>query len=134
MIETNRLILRPWREDDILPFSEINKDEEVMEYLPKCLSLEETEQLYNRIVAEHNAYGYGLYAVEIKDSGSFIGYVGFHRFDFDAEFSPGIEIGWRLAREHWDKGYATEAAEACLAYARKYNLFNAVYSFSTIGN
>ena len=134
MIETNRLILRQWRDEDILPFSEINRDAEVMEYLPKCLSLEETEQFYNRIVAEHNSYGYGLYAVEIKNSGSFIGYVGFHHFDFKAEFSPGIEIGWRLAKEYWNKGYATEAAEACLDYACKYNFFKEVYSFTSVGN
>ncbi len=134
MIETDRLILRPWREEDILPFSEINNDPDVMEYLPKCLSVEETEHFYNRIVAEHNSFGYGLYAVEIKGNGEFIGYVGFHRFDLDAEFSPGIEIGWRLAKAHWDKGYATEAAEACLAYAHKNGLFNEVYSFTSIGN
>ena len=66
MIETERLVLRPWREDDILPFAEINSDEEVMEYLPKCLSLEETARFYNRIVAEHNILGYGLYAVDKK--------------------------------------------------------------------
>lgn len=58
MIETDRLILRPWRKDDILPFAEINRDEEVMEYFPKSLSLEETEQFYRRIVAEHDVYGY----------------------------------------------------------------------------
>ena len=97
MIETERLILRPWREDDIPPFAEMNSDEEVMEYLPKCLSLEETVQFYNRIVAEHSTFGYGLYAVETKSDGSFIGYVGFHHFDFEEEFSPGVEIGWRLA-------------------------------------
>ena len=51
MIETERLILRPWLKDDILPFSAINSDEEVMEYLPKCLSLEETVQFYNRKVS-----------------------------------------------------------------------------------
>lgn len=134
MIETKRLILRPWRADDILPFAEINSDSEVMEYLPKCLSLEETTQFYNRIVAEHDVYGYGLYAVETRNSCKFIGYVGFHHFDFKAEFSPGIEIGWRLAKEHWNKGYATEAAEACLKYACKHNLFKEVYSFTAIGN
>ena len=134
MIETERLILRPWRKDDILPFSEINCDEDVMEYLPKCLSMEETVQFYNRIVAEHDRFGYGLYAVETKNDGSFIGYVGFHHFDCDAEFSPGVEIGWRLAGEHWNQGYATEAAKACLDYAREHNLFNGIYSFTTVGN
>ncbi len=134
MIETDRLILRPWRDDDILPFFEINSDREVMEFLPKCLSLEETRQFYNRIVAEHNACGYGLYAVELKNSGSFIGYVGFHNFDFDAAFSPGVEIGWRLARAYWNQGYATEAAKACIAHAQKHALFDEIYSFTTISN
>ena len=99
MIETERLILRTWREDDIIPFSEINSNGDVMEYMPKCLSFEETKQFYDRIVDEHNALGYGLYAVELKNGGKFIGYVGFHNFDFDAEFSPGVEIGWRIAKE-----------------------------------
>lgn len=134
MIETDRLILRTWRKDDILPFAEINRDEVVMEYLPKTLSPEETEQFYRRIVAEHDVYGYGLYAVEAKEDGRFIGYVGLHHFDFDAPFSPGVEIGWRLAREYWDKGYATEAAKACLDYARKCGLFNEVYSFTAVCN
>lgn len=134
MIETERLILRHWRESDILPFSEINSDKDVMEYLPKCLSLKETVQFYNRIVAEHNAYGYGLYAVETKCDSLFIGYVGFHNFDFAAEFSPGVEIGWRLAREHWNNGYATEAAKACIDHARKLRLFNEIYSFTTVCN
>lgn len=134
MIETDRLILRTWQENDILPFSEINKDKDVMEYLPKCLSLEETEQFYNRIVSEHRTFGYGLYAVETKNDGRFIGYVGFHHFDFDADFSPGIEIGWRLAKEHWNRGYATEAAKACIDYARRNHLFNEIYSFTTVCN
>lgn len=134
MIETERLILRPWREDDIPPFAEMNSDKEVMEYLPKCLSLEETVQFYSRTVAEHSIFGYGLYAVETKYDGCFIGYVGFHHFDFDTEFSPGIEIGWRLAREHWNQGYATEAAKACFDYARRNCLFNEIYSFTTICN
>ena len=134
MIETERLILRPWREDDIPPFAEMNSDEEVMEYLPKCLSLEETVQFYNRIVAEHSTFGNGLYAVETKSDGSFIGYVGFHHFDFEEEFSPGVEIGWRLAGKHWNKGYATEAAKACIDYARRHRLFNEIYSFTTVCN
>ncbi len=132
MIETERLILRPWCEDDLIPFSEINSDKEVMEYLPKCLSYEETVEFYNRIAAEHNTFGYGLYAAELE--GEFIGYVGFHHFDFEAEFSPGIEIGWRLGRKYWNQGYATEAAKACIDYACKYRMFNEIYSFTTVCN
>lgn len=134
VIETDRLVLRRWREGDIVPFSKMNCDREVMEYLPKCLSFEETVEFYNRIVAEHNARGYGLYAVELKNESRFIGYVGFHGFDFEAAFSPGIEIGWRLSRKYWNQGYATEAAKACIDYARKHRLFDEIYSFTVVCN
>lgn len=134
MIETDRLILRAWCKDDLLPFSKMNSDKVVMEYLPKCLSYDETVQFYNRIVDEHNALGYGLYAVVLKSTGEFIGYTGFHHFDFEAEFSPGIEIGWRLAKEYWNQGYATEAAKACIDYACRRKLFDKIYSFTSISN
>ncbi len=79
MIETERLVLREWSETDILPFAEINRDEEVMKYFPKKLSYEDTVGFYDRIVREFAEYGYGLYAVELKQTGEFIGYTGFHR-------------------------------------------------------
>lgn len=88
MIETDRLVLRSWGEDDLEPFSKMNGDKAVMEYLPKCLSYDETVQLYHRIVDEHKTFGYGLYAVVLKSTGEFIGYTGFHNFDFEAEFPP----------------------------------------------
>ena len=134
MIETGRLVLRQWREEDVAPFAEMNRDVEVMEHMPKCLSLEESEQFYRRIMAEHEACGYGLYALELKDTGTFIGYTGFHHFDFDADFAPGIEIGWRIARRYWNQGYATEAARACISYARANRLFNEIYSFTAVCN
>lgn len=134
MIETERLILRLWREEDIIPFTEINSNEEVMEYMPKCLSCEETVQFYRRIVDEFKTFGYGLYAVELKENETFIGYVGFHHFNFEAEFSPGIEIGWRLAKKYWNQGYATEAAKACLDYASKHRMFDRIYSFTAVCN
>ena len=134
MIETDRLILRPWNDNDIAPFAEMNRDKRVMENMPKCLTPEESEEFYHRIVAEHQNCGYGLYAVELKDSGRFIGYTGFHRFDFDVPFAPGVEIGWRLAYPYWGHGYATEAAKACIEYARERHLFDIVYSFTAICN
>lgn len=134
MIETGRLVLRQWREEDVAPFAEMNRDVEVMEHMPKCLSLEESEQFYRRIMAEHEACGYGLYALELKDTGTFIGYTGFHQFDFDADFAPGIEIGWRIARRYWNQGYATEAARACISYTRANRLFNEIYSFTAVCN
>ena len=117
-IETERLILRSWKDTDKAPFAEMNSNPEVMKYFPAPLSAEESNAFIDRINAEFDATGFGLYAVEIKDTEEFIGYVGFHRFAFDAPFSPNWEIGWRLSHRYWHKGYATEAATACIAYAR----------------
>ena len=134
MLETDRLILRQWSDNDLAPFSEINRNKEVMEHFPSILTHEETVKFYNRTVSEFSEFGIGLYALELKSDGKFIGYTGFHHFDFDAEFSPGIEIGWRLDSRYWNHGYATEAAKACLDYARINHLFNEIYSFTTVGN
>lgn len=134
MIETDRLVLRLWCEGDLASFSKMNSDKEVMEYLPKCLSYDETVLFFRRIVDEHKIFGYGLYAVVLKNTGEFIGYTGFHNFDFEAEFSPGVEIGWRLAKNCWSQGYATEAARACIDYACSHKLFDKIYSFTSISN
>lgn len=134
IFETDRLFLRKWTDMDVSPFAEMNQDERVMEYFPRTLSYDETLGFYNRIIAEFAAFGFGLYAVELKNRGKFIGYVGFHKFDFDAWFSPGVEIGWRLAYDYWNKGYATEAAKGCLAFARERKMIGEVYSFTASCN
>ena len=134
MIETSRLILRQWTENDIAPFAAINRNEQVMEYFPHRLSYDETCDFYRRITDEFADSGFGLYAVELKETKEFIGYVGFHRFNFEACFSPGTEIGWRISPEYWNRGYATEAAKACLNYARHENLFDRLYSFTAVCN
>lgn len=135
VFETERLILRKWSERDIEPFAEMNGDKEVMAHFPRHLSYDETVGFYDRIIKEFDEFGFGLYAVERKSDGRFIGYVGFHRFAFDAPFSPGVEIGWRLGHEYWNNGYATEAAFGCLSYARKTGLISgSVYSFTAVCN
>ena len=118
-IETERLILRSWEESDKTVFAGMNRNGNVMRYFPALLSVEESNAFADRIKAEFEETGFGLYAVEIKATGEFIGYVGFHRFSFDAPFSPGWEIGWRISDRHWHNGYATEAAAACIDYARR---------------
>ena len=113
-IETPHLLLRDWKEEDILPFVRMNSDKEVMEFFLTTLTEEETMAFYCRIRKEFEEYGYGLYAVECKETQNFLGYVGFHNIAFESDFTPGVEIGWRLCRDAWGKGYATEAASACL--------------------
>lgn len=103
-IDTERLLLRSWTPDDLPLFAAINRDMRVMRYFPATLSNAETENFYKLIQTEFNRNGWGLYAVEIKSTETFIGYVGLHEIGFDADFTPGIEIGWRLAADHHNKG------------------------------
>lgn len=133
-IETPRLILRDWKEEDIPAFARINADPNVMEFFLKSLTEEETLAFYHRIQDELQNYGFGLFAVEHKEDHAFIGYTGLHRFTFDTDFAPGIEIGWRLAHKYWGYGYAPEAATACLEYTCKNLDIEELYSFTSVPN
>ncbi len=129
-IETKRLLLREWRRDDLIPFIRLNKDPRVMEHFHRKPDKAEILDLFTRIRDEIDMFGFGLFAVERLDTGRFIGFVGLHRFDLGADSRPGTEIAWRLMPEAWGNGYATEAAEACLVYARQELGLNEIYSFA----
>ena len=133
-IETPRLILRDWKEEDIPVFAGLNSNDQVMEFFLKKLSYQETLDFYNRIRKEFASRGYGLYAVEKKENHAFIGYVGLHDITFDVDFAPAVEIGWRLIPEVWNQGYATEAAKSCLAYAKENLPFSMVRAFTSLTN
>ena len=132
-IETDRLILRSWKEEDFPLFAKMNKDARVMRYFPSILTAEQTESFYNRIQSEFERNGWGLYAVELKSNGTFIGYVGLHEIGFDADFTPGVEIGWRLDADYHNQGLATEAAKVVLKLAKKKGL-QRLYSFTAKQN
>lgn len=133
-IETARLHLRCWRDDDLAPFASLNADATVMEYFPATLSREQSNAMAVRVrdALEHNRWG--LYAVEIKDSGDFIGFVGFALAEFAADFTPATEIGWRLSAASWGLGYATEAAIACLEHGFTSLGFTDLVSFTARNN
>ena len=133
LIETDRMILRPWKAEDLLLFAEMNKDARVMRYFPSILTDEQTESFYNRIQSEFKRNGWGLYAVELKSNGTFIGYVGLHEIGFDTDFTPGVEIGWRLAADYHNQGLATEAAREVLKLAKQ-NGLQRLYSFTAKQN
>ena len=133
-IETSRLILRDWKEEDIPLFALMNADPHVMEYFLQPLTPEESLNFYHRIQKEFQTCGFGLYAVERKEDHAFMGYTGLHQITFDVDFAPGIEIGWRLAHEYWGHGYAPEAATACLEYTRKQPDITELYSFTSLPN
>ncbi len=115
-IETKRLILRPWKEADLEPFAQLNVDGRVMEYFPSVLSRKESNDLARRIITNLEEQGWGLWAVAIPGVADFIGFIGLAKPSFEAHFTPTVEVGWRLAFDHWGNGYATEGAKAALAY------------------
>ena len=117
-LETARLRLRPWRDSDIAPFVELGRDPEVMRYFPTLLTPEASTEGVERIRRHFEAVGWGLFAVEVKGGAEFAGFCGLQHVPFDTAFTPAVEIGWRLARTAWGHGYATEAARACLDFAR----------------
>lgn len=133
-IETPRLLLRDWKEEDFVVFSEMNSSPSVMKYFLHPLSEEESLVLFDAVRSDFLRYGYGGYAVEQKSDGAFVGFTGFHNFSFDVDFAPGIEIAWRLKQEYWNRGYATEAAKACLDYAKENLPFTTVWAFIALPN
>ncbi len=111
-IGTDRLILRRWKEADRAPFAELNGDPETLMFFPSTLSREESDEFVDRIEARFERVGYGLWALEVKQTGEFIGFTGLAPLREDVPNGGGMEIGWRLARPAWHHGYATEAARA----------------------
>jgi RimJ/RimL family protein N-acetyltransferase len=113
MIRTERLRLRRWREADRAPFAHLNADPAVMEHLQGTLSRERSDAFIERIEAAWDQRGWGLWAVEVPGVAPFVGFVGLTSADF-LNGAPMVEVGWRLAREQWGRGYATEAAREAL--------------------
>lgn len=116
LLQTERLLLRPWEERDREPFAALNADAEVMEYLAKVLSREESDAYIEVARAHFTRYGYGLWAVEERASGAFVGLVGLRWVPYEAHFTPAVEVAWRIHRRFWGQGLATEAAAASLRY------------------
>lgn len=137
ILETKRLILRSWHEDDLEPMLKINQDPKVMEYFPAVVNKEETLSFIDRIFKHQDAYAYSLYAVELKSTHEMIGFIGLlHRTkaELDVPFNPSTEIGWRLSSKHWGKGLATEGAGAVLDYAFYVLDLPEIVSFTVVGN
>ena len=131
---TSRLVLRQWRERDRQPFAALNADPLVMEHFPALLTRDQSDALMGRCIEQIECHGYGLWAVEVRTSGEFIGFVGLAVPTWEAAFTPCTEIGWRLARSAWGHGYATEAANAALATAFGVVGLDEVVSFTTTRN
>ena len=132
-LRTERLLLRPWRSSDRVPFAALNADTRVMEHFPRTSTREESDAFADRIIARMDQQGFGLWAAEVPGVADFIGFIGLNSADAVLG-RPVLEIGWRLAAEHWGRGYATEGARASLAHAFDVLDRDEVVSFTTTAN
>ncbi|HHS3013009.1 GNAT family N-acetyltransferase [Legionella pneumophila serogroup 1] len=134
ILETKRLFLRTFQEEDVESLIAINQDPKVMQFFPSIPTREETIAFIDRVISHQEEKNFSLYAAEIKNTGEMIGFVGLFTAAFEAHFTPAIEIGWRISSKHWNQGYATEAAKAVLDYAFKTLGLDEIVSFTSILN
>lgn len=117
LFTSDRLGFRNWTREDRDAFGEMNADPEVMRYFPEALDRQASEKLLLHLTDHFNERGYTYFATDLLATGELIGFIGLKDQDFDAPHTPAVDIGWRLRRQFWGKGYATEGARRCLAFA-----------------
>ena len=138
-LRTARLLLRAWADGDREQFARMNADPEVMAHFPSTLTRAESDAFVDRIEAGFTEHGFGLWAVEVVQSGELVGFTGlsvprFHADWMDDRPKPVVEVGWRLARRAWGHGYASEAARAALAFGFGQAGLREIVSFTVLGN
>lgn len=127
---SERLGFRNWTDDDILLMSAINADPEVMEFFPSVVTSEQTAAFIQRMKDMFATNGYCYFAVDRLEDNTFIGFIGLCHQDYEAPFTPCVDIGWRLNKKSWLKGFATEGAKRCLQYAFEDLLLNNIKSIA----
>jgi ribosomal-protein-alanine N-acetyltransferase len=133
-LQTARLLLRAWEREDRPAFAAMNADRAVMEFMPGLRTTAESEAMVDRIERHFTQHGFGLWAVEVLGGPRFIGFVGLSVPSFEASFTPCVEIGWRLARDAWGHGYATEAAREALRFGFEEAQLQEIVSFTVPAN
>lgn len=132
-LNTHRLVLRGWREPDLGAWAAMNADPEVRAYFPGLLTREQSEASVARFQADLEGRGWGWWALEVRATGEFIGFAGLDPVEQAMPFT-GVEIGWRLARPAWGRGYATEAARAVLAFGFERLGLAEILAVTAVGN
>lgn len=133
-IHTPRLILRQWRPSDLPGWASLNADPEVRRFWPTVLNRERSDEQAHGFQRHIDQHGFGFWAVEVPGVAPFVGFTGLLHVDAGMPFAPGVEIGWRLARQHWGKGYATEGARAALADGFGRLGLSEIVSYAVLGN
>ncbi len=132
--DTERLRLRQWRAADREPFAALNADPKVMEFFPSILTHTESDNLARRCESLIAERGWGFWAVELKETHEFVGFVGLHVPTYELPFTPCVEVGWRLALQYWGKGLASEAARGALRVGFESLGLTEIVSFAAAGN
>lgn len=117
LFHSDRLGFRNWRDADLPPMAAINADPEVMRFFPGTQTLQQTSDFIARAQRQYDEKRFTYFAVDRLDTDAFIGFIGLSRQTYEADFTPCIDIGWRLSKENWHQGFATEGAKRCLHYA-----------------
>ncbi|MER5075349.1 GNAT family N-acetyltransferase [Providencia stuartii] len=134
-LETPRLLLRGWTEQDKALFFEMNNSPEVMRYFPFVLNKSQSDHFMDTIMARFASQGgWGLWAVELKPTHELIGFVGLNIPEYQFPFSPCTEIGWRLRPQYWRQGYTIEAAQAAIQFAFNQLKLNEIVAFTAVAN
>ena len=133
-IETERLLLRQWRGEDLGQLADMNRDPKVMELIGPILSEDQSKAMMERARKSWHELGYGRFAVELLETGSVIGFIGLASARINAHFTPAVEIGWRLSTQYWGSGYATEGASAVTDYAFTNLGLTQIVSFTSTRN
>ncbi len=115
-VESERLILRPWKKEDRQPFADMSADKGVMEHLPPLTAHDAYHTWIDRQIESQQKHRMCFWAVEAKQDGAFVGAVGLLPVNYEAHFTPAVEVGWRIARPFWGLGYAPEAAAAAIRF------------------
>jgi RimJ/RimL family protein N-acetyltransferase len=134
VIETERLILRTWKDDDVDGYYRINQDLKVIEFLRGPLTRQEVAEFIALENQQFEQLQFTLWAAEEKSTGKLIGFIGLNSPKWESHFTPCVEIGWRLGSEYWGKGYATECAKAVLKYGFEIIGLKEIVSFTVPAN
>lgn len=134
IIETDRLCLVDFTDAHLDGLAAMNADPQVMEYFPATQSRAESAAFLQRLGAHQQKHGFSLFAVHSKDRGAFIGFTGLLTAEFEAPFTPAVEIGWRFVASAWGQGFASEAARACLTYGFQHCGLSEIVSFTALQN
>lgn len=125
-----RLGFRTWKQKDLYELAEINADKAVMEFFPGIINVENTGKFISRMQEQFKDKGYCYFAVDQLSDGKFVGFIGISEQYFESDFTPCVDIGWRLGKKFWGKGYATEGARRCLEYAFKNLKLGKIYALA----